>query len=99
MAELFYENQGRLATLANDKGVRRLVTGLPGLDVAKLLADAKSASVRKQIAAHAAEAERRGVEGTPWFLLRIGDAAPVRVQPDAYDGDAFAAILDKALGR
>jgi protein-disulfide isomerase len=99
MAELFYENQGRLATLATDKGVRRLVTGLPGLDVAKLLADAKSVSVRTQIAGHAAEAERRGVEGTPWFLLKIGDAAPVRVQPDAYDGDAFAAILDKALGR
>jgi protein-disulfide isomerase len=99
MAELFYENQGRLATVATDKGVRRLVTGLPGLDVAKLLADAKSVSVRTQIAGHAAEAERRGVEGTPWFLLKIGDAAPVRVQPDAYDGDAFAAILDKALGR
>jgi protein-disulfide isomerase len=99
VAELLYDNQARLGAVATDKGIRRLVTGMPGLDVSKLLSDATSVSVRKQIAAHAAEATRRGVEGTPWFFLKIGDAPPVRVQPDAYDGEAFAAILDKALGR
>ena len=99
VVELLYENQPQLATVATDKGMRRLAAGLPGLDVTRLLADARSVSVRKQIDAHTAEARRRDVGGTPWFFVKVGDAAPVRVQPDAYDADSFGTILDHALGR
>jgi len=44
-------------------------------------------------------AVRRSVPGTPWFFVKIGDAPPKLVKPDAYDGEAFSAILDDALGR
>ena len=53
----------------------------------------------KQVAAHAAEATRRNVPGTPWFFVKIGTAAPKVVRPEAYDGESFSAILDDALGR
>lgn len=99
VAELFYERQSNLNELATDKGVQRLVKGIPGIDPVRLAADAKSLSVRKQAAAHAAEAVRRNVPGTPWFFVKVGDAPPRLVKPEAYDGEAFSAILDDALGR
>jgi protein-disulfide isomerase len=99
VAELFYENQGAIDQLATPNGVKRLVRGIAGLDTVKLLADAKSLSVRRQAAAHATEAVRRKVPGTPWFFVKIGTNAPTVVRPDAYDGESFAKILDQALGR
>jgi len=99
MTEVFYENQAKLNELATDKGVRRLARGIPGLNANRLILDAKSVSVRKQAAAHAVEAERRKVPGTPWFFIKIGTDAPKLVRPTAYDGDAFRTILDEALGR
>ena len=96
---LFYENQGSLNELATDKGVKRLVKGTPGIDPVRLVADARSLSVKKQVAAHAAEAVRRNVPGTPWFYVKVGDAPPKLVKPAAYDGESFSAILDDALGR
>ena len=99
VTELFYENQARLNELATDKGVRRLVRGVPGLNVNQLILDSRSLSVRKQAVAHSVEADRRKVPGTPWFFIKIGAAAPKLVRPTAYSGEAFAAILDEALGR
>ena len=99
LTERFYENQGKLNELATDKGVRRLARGIPGLNANKLIVDAKSISVRKQAAAHAAEANRREVPGTPWFFIKVGTAPPKLVRPTAYSGEAFATLLDEALGR
>lgn len=99
VAELFYENQAKLNELVTDRSVKRLVRGVKGLDPVKLVADAKSLSVRRQVASHLAEGARRDVPGTPWFFVKIGTAAPKLVRPDAYDADAFRAILDEALGR
>jgi len=98
-AELFYENQSRLNELATDKGVKRRVAGVKGLNAMQLVTDAKSRSVKKQAAAHAAEATSRNVPGTPWFFVKVGAAAPKVVRPDAYDGESFSKILDEALGR
>ena len=64
VVELFYENQAQLDELATDKGVKRMVKGFRG-STRRLVADAKSLSVRKQAAAHAAEAVRRNVPGRP----------------------------------
>jgi len=99
LTELFYENQSKLNELATDKGVRRLARQIPGLNADKLILDAKSLSVRKQAAAHAAEAERRKVPGTPWFFVKVGTDVPKLVRPTAYSGEAFAVLLDEALGR
>ena len=99
LTELFYENQSKLNELATDKGVRRLARQIPGLNADKLILDAKSLLVRKQAAAHAVEAERRKVPGTPWFFIKVGTDVPKLVRPTAYSGEAFAALLDEALGR
>lgn len=96
---LFYENQKRLNDVTTERGLRRMVRGTRGLDASRLIRDAKSLSVRRQAAAHAAEATRRNVPGTPWFFVKVGAAPPRLVGPDAYDGDSFRAILDEALGR
>ncbi len=99
VAELFYENQSRLNELATDKGVKRLVSGVRGLNATLLVADSKTLSVKRQAAAHATEATRRNVPGTPWFFVKVGTAAPKVVRPAAYDGESFSALLDDALGR
>ena len=99
VAELFYENQSHLKDVATDRGVKQLTRGIKGLDPVQLVADSKSLAIRKQAAAHTAEATRRDVPGTPWFLVKIGTAPPKVVRPDSYSGDAFRKILDKALGR
>jgi protein-disulfide isomerase len=99
VAELFYENQPRLNELATDKGVKRLVSGVRGLNGTLLVADSKTLSVKRQAAAHATEATRRNVPGTPWFFIKVGTAAPKVARPEAYDGESFSALLDDALGR
>ncbi len=99
VAELFYENQPQLKDVATDRGVKRLLGSVKGLDLAQLIADSKSAAIRNQADAHAAEAARRDVPGTPWFFVKIGTAPPKVVHPDSYSGDAFRKILNKALGR
>ena len=81
VAELFYENQSRLNELATDAGVKRMVVGVKGLDAKLLVADSKTLSVKKQVAAHAAEATRRKVPGTPWFFIKVGTAPPKVVRP------------------
>ena len=96
---LLYESQPRLNELATDRGARQLARGVPGLNAVKLVADARSLSVRKQAAAHATEAIQRKVPGTPWFFVKVGTAPPKVVRPDGYDGESFSAILDEALGR
>ena len=76
-----------------------MVVGVKGLNAKLLVADSKTLSVKKQVAAHAAEATRRKVPGTPWFFIKIGTAPPKVVRPEAYDGESFSALLDDALGR
>jgi protein-disulfide isomerase len=99
VAELLYENQAKLSEATTDRGIKQLVRGVKGLDPVRLVADSKSFSVRRQVAAHEAEATRRNVPGTPWFFLKTDSGAPKVAHPQAYSGDAFRAILDKALGR
>jgi protein-disulfide isomerase len=99
LAELFYENQSHLDQLVTVAGVKRLARGIPGLNVPQLLRDARSVAVRQQVDAHAAEATRRKVPGTPWFFVKVGTDPPKLVRPDGYDGQSFATILDQALGR
>jgi 2-keto-4-pentenoate hydratase/2-oxohepta-3-ene-1,7-dioic acid hydratase in catechol pathway len=76
-----------------------MVAGVKGLNAKLLVADSKTLSVKRQVAAHAAEANSRKVPGTPWFFIKIGSATPKVVHPEAYDGESFSTILDDALGR
>jgi protein-disulfide isomerase len=68
-----------------------------GLDDAKLEQDATSSAVAQEAAAMTAEASKLGVQGTPWFYIQIGDAAPYEVQPPSFGIESFRPIFDDAL--
>lgn len=99
VAELFYENQDRLDRLVSDAAVRRLTRDVRGLDRARLVRDAKSAAVRRQADAVLAEAQRRGVPGTPWLFVQRRGEQPVPVQVAAFTPEVFRAMLKAALRR
>ncbi len=94
---LLYENQGAensgWATPAVVDGILRQV---PGLDVARVKKEARSASVEKEIAAMAADAEALQVPGTPAFYITVGINKPYRVQV-ALTPEEFRPALDDAL--
>lgn len=99
VAGLFYENQDRLDRLVNDAAVRRLTRDVRGLDGKRLVRDAKSAAVRRQANAVLAEAQRRGVPGTPWLFVQRRGEQPVPVQVAAFTPEVFRAMLKAALRR
>jgi hypothetical protein len=45
----------------------------------------------------ASEAEQRGVPGTPWFYIQVGDGEPYEVRPGSFAIEEFRQILDGAL--
>lgn len=99
VAELFYENQDRLERLVSDAAVRRLTRDVRGLDGTRLVRDARSASVRRQANAVLAEAQQRGVPGTPWLFVQQRGEQPVPVQVAAFTPEVFRAMLKAALRR
>jgi protein-disulfide isomerase len=87
------ENSGWVTTpLLRDLGGR-----VDGLDVDKMLADAQTETIAKEVERLAAEAQQRGVPGTPAFLVQVGSQQPYSVTPRALTPDAFRSILDDAL--
>ena len=87
------ENSGWVTEeLLRDLGGR-----IEGLDVEKMFADAQTEPVAKEIEQLAAEAQQRGVPGTPAFLVQVGSQQPYPVTPNALTPDAFRSILDDAL--
>lgn len=99
LTALFYENQDRLDRLTTPAAVRRLVRGVRGLDAARMVRDAKSAAVRRQADSVLAEANRRGVPGTPWLFVQRRGEQPVPVQVRAFTPEVFRGMLKAALNR
>ncbi len=74
LAELIYHNQGNeTTTWLTDDVARTLAVEIPGLDVDKLFADAKSSAVTNEAAQMDAEAQSDGASGTPTFALTTPD--------------------------
>ena len=95
---LFYENQGTENTgWVTDSLIDEILAQVPGLNAAKVKVDAKSTKVANQIAAIQTEAERLGVEGTPWFYLAVGFNQPVNFQPSSFAPSEFRTPIDQAL--
>lgn len=92
----YYDKQDQLDGLVGDAAVRKLVRGLK-LNVPKLLRDARSAAITRQVNALLREAVRREVPGTPWFFVRLRSGELRLVQPSEFSGEAFRSILDQAL--
>jgi protein-disulfide isomerase len=99
-AGLFYRNQGEENSgYVTDSFLAGIAKATPGLDVAKLAADAKgNASVgllrRAQQAAQAAR-----LDGTPMFLLGPTGGTLRKLQVTSLDAGAFVADLDKLTSR
>jgi len=96
LALAFYRNQGaeNSGWLTEDL-VRRLAAEIPGLDVQRLLSDAQRADIVAQASSAGAKAAAAGIEGTPTFLVKIGDSTPYLI--DVASVDQMRAALDDAL--
>jgi protein-disulfide isomerase len=95
---LFYEKQGEENTgWVTDSLIDEILADVPGLDAAKVKADAKGPTVAKQIAAIQAEATKVGVPGTPWFYIGVGLNQPYEIRPKSLTPSEFRSPLDQAL--
>ena len=96
-ADELYANQGaENSGWVTDELLERLAGEL-GLDWETLQADADGAVTLQQANAMATEAEQRGVPGTPWFYVQVGDGEPYEVRPGSFAIEEFREILDDAL--
>ena len=68
--EIFYRNQGEEGTdYVNDEFLTAIARAAKVPDIARWNSDRRSASVRAEVEAATAEAERLGFEGTPSFAI------------------------------
>lgn len=96
LQESLYRNQGgENDGWVTDDLLREVAGEIPGLDVDKLFSDAESESLMQEADAASGEAEAAGVQGTPSFFVKIGDAEPYYIQ--VASGDQMRAALDDAL--
>lgn len=94
--EALYRNQGgENDGWVTDDLLREVAGEIPGLDVDQLFSDAESGSIKQQADAASGEAETAGVQGTPSFFVKIGDAEPYYIQVASVD--QMRAALDDAL--
>jgi len=98
LAEALYRNQGaeNSGWLTEDL-VRRLAAEIPGLDVDRLLSDAQRSAIVEQASSAAAKASAAGIQGTPTFLVKIGDNAPYLIEVASVN-DMRAALNDALSG-
>jgi protein-disulfide isomerase len=96
LQEALYRNQGgENDGWVTDDLIRELGSGIGGLDVDKLLADADGADITEEAEGAAAEAQSAGIQGTPTLLVKIGDEEPYVIQIATVE--QLRAALDDAL--
>jgi protein-disulfide isomerase len=96
LAEALYRDQGaeNSGWLTEDL-VRRLATEIHGLSVDRLLSDAERPALVDEASSAASRASAAGIQGTPTFLVKIGDSAPYLIQVASVA--EMRAALDDAL--
>ena len=98
MADLFYSNQGRENSgYATDAFLRRLLDGIPGLDVRRALQDAASPAADRLLADAEALARRHAIASTPSFLIGRTGAVERATLAGAPDYATLRARLDALL--
>jgi protein-disulfide isomerase len=98
LIELLYANQGEEGSgWVTDVLIDDLAAPIDGLDLEQLHTDAESAAVTAEIAKVQAEAEHRGVEGTPWFFVKRDGGPLVELRPDRLSAATLRTTLDNAL--
>jgi protein-disulfide isomerase len=96
LAVALYRNQGdeNSGWLTEDI-VRRLAAEIPGLDADRLVTDAEQPDIVDEASSAASKASAAGIQGTPTFLVKIGDGTPYLIQVASVD--QMRAALDDAL--
>ena len=95
---LFYANQGQENSgWVTDSLIDQILSEVPGLDAAKVKADAQSPAVAKEIRAFNNEAQKLQVPGTPAFYLGVGVDKLYKIEPRAFVPSEFRPALDDAL--
>ena len=99
--ELWYHNQGEENTgYVTDDFIRRIAGGVRGLDAAKVVAASNDPSRTESMSAAAREAQIRGIQSTPSFLIAAGDAPARPVQlTDPSDPAQLSGAIDQALAQ
>ena len=99
-SSILYDNQGTENTGWLDNNmVVQAAASIPGLKVPQMLADMKSATVKNEAKAVAAEANARQVAGTP--TIYVGKSGTKGTQVNLQSGgdeQSVVAALDAALG-
>jgi protein-disulfide isomerase len=96
LQDAFYAGQGRENSgWLSDDLVRRVASDIPGLDVGRLFADARSPAITREADSAGAAAEAAGIVQTPTLLVRIGHQKPYLIEVST--PDRMRAALDDAL--
>ncbi|HEY2140524.1 MAG TPA: thioredoxin domain-containing protein [Solirubrobacteraceae bacterium] len=96
--EEMYRNQGlENSSYVTDTYLRALATAIPGVDVARALAQRDSSGVREELAQAQGLARRLRVKGTPAFSLFPAGSPPRSFSPAGLDSESFAKPLERML--
>ncbi|MEX2613879.1 MAG: thioredoxin domain-containing protein [Gaiellaceae bacterium] len=99
LQEALYRNQGgENSGWLTDELVRELASGIPGLDVGRLFADADTPEVAGMIEEVAGQADAAEVPGTPSLFIQIGDEEPYMLELGIGSAELFAALDDALAG-
>lgn len=99
-AELFYANQGgELERYVTDAFVRRIGSAVPGLDLAKALAQRTAPRVAAQVTQGTALFDRYHFTGTPSFQLMRTGQPPRAFEPGALAPSAFTGPIGRLLAK
>lgn len=98
LADLFYLNQGNETdTYVNDVFLRRIASGVPGLDVSKAFAARDSQTITQQLQQSSNEFNTAGFQGTPSFAVGKTGGTLSPINYNSFDVSQFSGAIDKLL--
>jgi protein-disulfide isomerase len=97
--DVFYANQGpERSGYVTDAFIKKIAGAVPGLDVDKLLKDRTDPAIQQTLAEVEQEAQQRGIDGTPGFLLQKDSGPLQKLDLGPTDLNGFTQTLNQALG-
>jgi protein-disulfide isomerase len=96
--ELMYRNQGaENSGWVGESFLAALGRSIPGLDADTMLSSAQGDGPRSALERAATEADERGVDSTPSFLIGRTGSELAEVQPDSLDADGLRSQIEGLL--
>jgi protein-disulfide isomerase len=96
LMDAFYRNQGsENSGWVTDELIRRVASGIPGLDVDTLFQRAQSDELGRAAQQAALDAQKSGIQGTPTLFVKIGNGTPYQIQVST--PEQMRQALDDAL--